>query len=72
MLPIFQSFPGVEEDFLSSHHLGIEALESGEFETALDYFKLELIEAKEIGNKTSEGTGYNDLGLAYNLSLIHI
>ena len=48
-----------------SHHLGIAALERGEFKTARDYFELNLKEAKETGNRDSEGNAYVNLGNAY-------
>ena len=50
---------------MCSHHLGIAAFERGEFKTARDYFELNLKEAKETGNRDSEGNTYVNLGRTY-------
>ena len=72
----FQSFQGGKvkhgqpettslKDWSCSYHLGSNAFELGDFKTSRDYLEFALHEAKEIGNKSSEGTVYNDLGVAY-------
>ena len=43
----------------------MKALKGGDYKTARYYFELALKEAREIGNKYSGGTAYNNLGDAY-------
>ena len=43
----------------------MKALKGGDYKTARYYFELALKEAREIGNKDSAGTAYNNLGDAY-------
>jgi len=44
----------------------MKALKRGDYKTARYYFELALKKAREIGNKDSEGTAYNNLGGVYH------
>ena len=44
----------------------MKALKGGDYKTARYYFELTLKEVREIGNKDSQGTAYNNLGDAYH------
>ncbi|CAH3036965.1 unnamed protein product [Porites lobata] len=54
------------KDFWCNYHFGMKALKGGDYKTARYYFELALKEAREIGNKDSKGTAYNNLGNAYH------